>query len=144
MKSKIIKKTGLISGICVAAALGLTACHQAAKDPLQTLPKAQVAKFIYNAESAASIATHLYDATQSVYAVCITNPTHFNTPFAKNAINPCEAYFKAMASYAKTTAAFKSVTVENLKNPKVLNRIKVVLQKTEALGGSSSNDAGQE
>lgn len=144
MKNKIMKKIGLIGGVCAAMALGLTACHQAAKNPLQVLPKAQVAKFIYNAESEASKVTHLYDATQSVYAVCVTNPTHFNTPFAKNAINPCEAYFKAMANYAKTTKAFNSVTVENLKNPKVLNRIKVVLHKTEALGGTASNDAGQE
>lgn len=135
----MIKKIRYLT-ILAFAGLGLCACHAQTDNPLITQPKSNVANFIYRAESYATQKTHLYDATQSIYAVCVTNPNHFVTPFNKTRISPCTQYFKQMALYAHTTnGKFSTVSVDNLKDKQVLARLGKVLQQTELNGVTSTN-----
>ena len=123
-KMKITKLLLLIPSACLL----LSACHN--QNKLLTGTRPSVAKFLMNAEISAQQKTHLYDSNNSVYLTCINNPKHFLTPFSREK-HPCDNYFNAMLSYAKTYKGFENISLNQLKSKQVANRIKDVLINEE-------------
>lgn len=114
-----MKKTLLtISAIITVA---LSACHS--DNPLLTQPVKPTAKIVYNAEIKAMQKSHLYDAMNNVYLVCLTNPSHFNTPFSKPGIIRCEVFFKAILKELQQHPKLKSLTLDNIKDKAVAKRL---------------------
>lgn len=123
----------------MASVFGLSACagHH---NVLLTADKAKTAQFLYDAQMVASKKTNFYNMMGTTYEVCVTNPHHFDNPFAKVKTHPCDGLFKAMVAYAQKSKTYASVTVDDLNNKAVIKRLHTELFNEAMNQGSSSAD----
>lgn len=132
-----IMKKSMIVAISVLAiiGIGLATRHSDSQNILLTADKNSAAEFLYHAEGYASQKTHVYYATGSVYSLCVTDPSHFDNPFDHSAKNPCGAYLESMLSYSEKSKQFNNITMSDLNNKAVVDRLSDALFSYESTGG---------
>ena len=121
-----IVKIAILGSICVSV-LSIAGCHSGG-NKLLSAPKKQTAEFLFKAQNYASENTHIYDSVGSAYIRCLQNPAHFNNPFLHGSVNRCDVFFKEMGAFAKNSKQYQSVTVEDLKDKKLIKRFSAELQ----------------
>ena len=131
--------TRIMMTSAMVSVFGLSACvgHH---NVLLTADKAKTAKFLYDAQMYASKKTNFYNMMGTTYEVCVTNPHHFDNPFAKVKTHPCDGLFNAMVEYAQKSKAYSSVTVDDLNDKAVIKRLDKELFNEAMNQGSSSAD----
>ena len=116
----------LLSG----AATALAFCFFSHENPLLTQPKMKAAAFICSASEK--------ELGSQIYENCLVNPMHYSSAFISDPAKAkasgeayCEKNREKMVQYAKehsAFAAFKNITVNDLKSEKALARLKPLLE----------------
>ena len=100
-----IKKSGILVSVILTIFIAACSSHQ---NPLDKALPQTTAKFLVHASQVAEKQLHVFQAPGGdYYGDCMTGK-------AKKPL--CTALYKAMANYAKTTRAFKNLTVDDLTN----------------------------
>ena len=113
MQTHTIKFSGLLIAASLLAALAGCSGHP---NPLKTAEPKDSAKFLVHASQAAEKKLNLFNPPGGYYY------GHCMQGKAQKAV--CDKLYPAMVEYAKTTEAFKSITVKDLKNPTVFKSLK--------------------
>lgn len=130
-----------------AAILGsslLGACSKHT-NPLLTADKVKAARFIEEASQYAVKQGQFKGFMNSEnYYKCYHNIAALDNPFQKTNSHQCIKFFDFMVRYAKSTKAFNSVTVSDLRDAKVIPRLNQYIQKFDNHNTSKQAMAAEE
>lgn len=108
-----LKISGLIIGVGLAALLAACSSH---KNPLNTASPDQAARFLLQASQAAEKKLQVFSAPGGgYYGRCMSGS--LQKPL-------CSKLYQAMTAFAATTVVFKGMTVNDLTDKKVFNKLK--------------------
>lgn len=123
--------------LLIILVITLTGCSR--DNPLLTQNSDKISQQLYQAENKASQATYLYDATNSVYLTCLTNPHHYDSPFNQNGKSLCKKFFKSMLYFLKQNKNLTNLTFDDLTDQQIVTKLSKKLTNLNETDGQGDD-----